>query len=60
VSAARATWPSSRLLANLVLTPRIPYDGTHVVFRSPNPPPFVSLEVRDISNTIAWTLTEVR
>ena len=51
---------SGRLLAAPAVVSKIPYDGTHSVSRSPNQPPFGSLEVRDATNTIAWTMTEVR
>jgi len=59
-SALFSVFAWSRLLVAPGLVPKIPYDGTHVVSRPPNPPPFGLLDVRDNSNTIAWTLTEIR
>ena len=49
-------------LESKMLQPKVPYVGTHVVFIPSQPPPplYGPLDVLDSSNTISWTLTEVR
>ncbi len=49
-------------LVSRLLQPNVPYVGTHVVFIPSQPPPPLDgpLDVRDASNTTAWTLAEVR